>query len=649
MSFLETIIRELSQKFGLGAHAGALAMEALRTITNERSGGLAAFINRFQTAGFGDLVASWIGKGENKPIDSGQIESALGGDFIGTIASKVGLSAATAGPALAFLIPKLIDKLTPNGDVPSVLPAEVTALLSGGTPRAAAGTPAAAASRPAYTAAATRDEKSGGGFLRKLIPLLGLLLLGLLAYWVFGRGGEETAEGTATPSATATAPSTSAPAATATDQAKPDPAAMANPSQLALQNADGRILYSGTVPDGQSQSRIVDALNSVFGASAVTGSLAVDPSVAPPAWLDKLTAALGQFKIPGAEMLLKGESIDVGGLLSDDARNGLIASLKPIFGEGFSVGTLTESLSGALASAKAMVPANPSQLALQNADGRILYSGTVPDGQSQSRIVDALNSVFGASAVTGNIDVDPSAAPPAWLDKLAAALGQFKIPGAEMLLKGESIDVGGLLSDDARNGLIASLKPIFGEGFSVGTLTESLAGALASAKAMVPAGSVSAATPSTGAPSASANGRSPEAVRAANDKAAAALKALPSGYSAGELAGVLNASVITFETGSAVISAADETFLRTVAAGISGAPAGSIIEIGGHTDSTGNAEANLALSQARADAVRDELVRFGSNPTMLTAKGYGGTRPVASNDTVEGREQNRRIEFTAVE
>ena len=644
MSFLETIIRELSQKFGLGTHAGALAMEALRTITNERSGGLAAFINRFQTAGFGELVASWIGTGENQPINPGQLETAQGGDFISTIASKVGLSAATAGPALAFLIPKLIDKLTPNGEVPSVLPAEVTAMLSGGTLRAAAGTPPAAASRPAYTATATRDDKLGGGFLRKLIPLLGLLLLGLLAYWVFGRGGEQTAEGTATPSATATAPS-----ATATDQAKPEPAAVANPSQLALQNADGRILYSGTVPDGQSQSRIVDALNSVFGASAVTGNVAVDPSVAPPAWLDKLAAALGQFKIPGAEMLLKGESIDIGGLVSDEAKNNLIASLKPIFGEDFSVGKLTESLSGALASAKAMVPANPSQLALQNADGRILYSGTVPDGQARTGIIDALNSVFGASAVTGNVDVDPSVAPPAWLDKLTAALGQFKIPGAEMLLNGENIDVGGLLSDDARNNLIASLEPIFGEGFSVGKLTESLAGALAAAKAMVPAGSVSAAAPSTGAPSASADGRSPDAVRAANEKAVAALKALPSGYSAGDLAGVLNASVITFETGSAVISSADEDFLRTVAGGISAAPVGSMIEIGGHTDSTGNAEANLALSQARADAVRDELVRFGSNPAMLTAKGYGGTRPVASNDTVEGREQNRRIEFTPVE
>jgi outer membrane protein OmpA-like peptidoglycan-associated protein/uncharacterized protein YidB (DUF937 family)/osmotically-inducible protein OsmY len=645
MSFLEPIIRELSQRFGLGANAGALAMEALRTITNERSGGLAAFINRFQTAGFGDLAASWIGKGENQSIEPGQLDTALGGDFIATIAKKVGLPASTAGAALAFIVPKLIDKLTPDGKVPSVLPTEVSALLSGGAPRAAVAAHAAPTGpSTAYAAAATPENKAGGGMLRKLLPLLGLLLLGLLAYWVFGGSGEKTAEA---PSA---APSASAPAATAAGQAKPDAAATANPSQLALQNADGRILYSGTVPDGQSKSKIVDALNSVFGASAVTGSLGIDPSAAPPAWLDKLTAALGQFKIPGAEMLLKGDSIDIGGLLSDEAKNNLIAGLKSVFGEEFSVGKLTESLAGTLASAKAMAPAgaeapkpaasaNPSQLALQNADGRILYSGTVPDGQSKNKIVDALNSVFGASAVTGSLGIDPSAAPPAWLDKLTAALGQFKIPGAEMLLKGDSIDIGGLLSDDAVGKLIASLKPIFGEEFSVGKLTESLAGTLAAAKAMVPA----AAAPAPGA-----GGRSPEGAQAANEKALAALKSLPQGYSADDLVEVLNASVITFETGSAVIAASDRDFLRTAANSISGAPAGSTVEIGGHTDGTGNAEANLALSQARADAVRDELIGFGSNPAMLTAKGYGGTRPVASDDTVQGREQNRRIEFTVV-
>jgi outer membrane protein OmpA-like peptidoglycan-associated protein len=220
-------------------------------------------------------------------------------------------------------------------------------------------------------------------------------------------------------------------------------------------------------------------------------------------------------------------------------------------------------------------------------------------------------------------------------------LGQFKIPGAEMLLKGDAIDVGGLLPEETKTALMASLKSVFGEEFSVGKLTESLAGTFAAAKAMAPAAAA-------GAPATAAAGRPAEGAQAANEKALAALNSLPAGYSADDLVEVLNASVITFETGSAVIAASDRDFLRTVANGISGAPAGSTVEIGGHTDGTGNAEANLALSQARADAVRDALIGFGGNPAMLTAKGYGGTKPVASDDTVEGREQNRRIEFTVV-
>ncbi|MBL8658919.1 MAG: OmpA family protein, partial [Rhodospirillales bacterium] len=89
-----------------------------------------------------------------------------------------------------------------------------------------------------------------------------------------------------------------------------------------------------------------------------------------------------------------------------------------------------------------------------------------------------------------------------------------------------------------------------------------------------------------------------------------------------------------------------QTFLQSVAGTMSKAPAGTHIEIGGHTDSTGDPEKNLALSQARADAVRQALIDHGVAPEMLSAKGYGGTQPIASNDTAQGRERNRRIAFS---
>ncbi len=73
------------------------------------------------------------------------------------------------------------------------------------------------------------------------------------------------------------------------------------------------------------------------------------------------------------------------------------------------------------------------------------------------------------------------------------------------------------------------------------------------------------------------------------------------------------------------------------------------VEIAGHADTTGNAESNQELSERRARAVLDYLVDRGVDPERFTVVGYGDTRPIASNDTEEGRAKNRRIEFIALE
>lgn len=69
------------------------------------------------------------------------------------------------------------------------------------------------------------------------------------------------------------------------------------------------------------------------------------------------------------------------------------------------------------------------------------------------------------------------------------------------------------------------------------------------------------------------------------------------------------------------------------------------IELSGHTDNTGSASGNVTLSQDRAQAVVDYLISKGINKSRLTAKGYGSSRPIATNDTADGRQQNRRTEF----
>jgi outer membrane protein OmpA-like peptidoglycan-associated protein len=73
-----------------------------------------------------------------------------------------------------------------------------------------------------------------------------------------------------------------------------------------------------------------------------------------------------------------------------------------------------------------------------------------------------------------------------------------------------------------------------------------------------------------------------------------------------------------------------------------------VIEIAGHTDNVGTAESNMKLSNDRANVVRDYLIKHGIEPKRVTAKGYGETQPVASNDTPDGRQQNRRTEVRII-
>lgn len=71
------------------------------------------------------------------------------------------------------------------------------------------------------------------------------------------------------------------------------------------------------------------------------------------------------------------------------------------------------------------------------------------------------------------------------------------------------------------------------------------------------------------------------------------------------------------------------------------------LEIDGHTDSDGDPNTNLKLSQDRANEVRNQLIKYGVSKNRLTARGYGSTKPLQPNTTAEGKENNRRVEFIA--
>lgn len=99
-----------------------------------------------------------------------------------------------------------------------------------------------------------------------------------------------------------------------------------------------------------------------------------------------------------------------------------------------------------------------------------------------------------------------------------------------------------------------------------------------------------------------------------------------------------------FAPGRAELTAAAAVKLDEAAAFIAAA-SGRRARIEGHTDSRGSANLNQALSQQRAEAVRDALVARGVEPGRLVAVGRGSDRPLATNDTAEGRASNRRVEI----
>ncbi len=72
------------------------------------------------------------------------------------------------------------------------------------------------------------------------------------------------------------------------------------------------------------------------------------------------------------------------------------------------------------------------------------------------------------------------------------------------------------------------------------------------------------------------------------------------------------------------------------------------IELAGHTDNQGSFRLNMELSNLRVDAVKDYLVTKGISEKRISGRGYGPTRPIASNATEESRKKNRRVEFTIV-
>jgi uncharacterized protein YidB (DUF937 family) len=102
----------------LGGGSSPLLTGLLQMVQNQ-PGGLQGLVQSFQDKGLAGLVSSWVGTGQNLPISADQIHQVLGSQQVQSLAASAGISPDAAGSTIAQLLPTLVDKLTPNGQVPA--------------------------------------------------------------------------------------------------------------------------------------------------------------------------------------------------------------------------------------------------------------------------------------------------------------------------------------------------------------------------------------------------------------------------------------------------------------------------------------------------------------------------------------------------
>lgn len=103
---------------GGGSEQSGLMQGVLEMLGSSGSGGLSGLVNTFKEQGLGEVVSSWVGTGQNLPINAEQIQQVLGGDAIQQLAAKSGLSTDEVSSKLAEHLPGIVDHLTPDGSVP---------------------------------------------------------------------------------------------------------------------------------------------------------------------------------------------------------------------------------------------------------------------------------------------------------------------------------------------------------------------------------------------------------------------------------------------------------------------------------------------------------------------------------------------------
>ncbi|MGZ5182138.1 MAG: OmpA family protein [Ramlibacter sp.] len=227
----------------------------------------------------------------------------------------------------------------------------------------------------------------------------------------------------------------------------------------------------------------------------------------------------------------------------------------------------------------------------------VVVSGTVADDASKAALLARLRAVYGAERVLDQLAVGRVSAPPNWNEYVARLIGpNLKLVSrGQLQVDGNSVSLRGDVASEAHKQQIA------------GELAMNLD------------------------PSYTVN----NGLRVAASEQ-------------GLLDAALADRIIEFESGKAALTDAGKAVLDQMSVALLSLKEKKV-EVIGHTDNAGSRAGNLSLSQARAEAVKDYVVRRGVKAEMVSVSGEGPDRPVADNRTPEGRARNRRIEFKVVQ
>jgi uncharacterized protein YidB (DUF937 family) len=145
MGLLDTILGALSGKSDSAGDSGHPLGMALNSLL-EQNGGLQGLMTKFSEGGLGGVFSSWVGMGENQSVSGDQITKLLGSEQVQSLASNLGIDPAKASDFLADYLPKIVDKLTPTGEVgaggdqagglAALLPSLLSSLAGGGSKQA---------------------------------------------------------------------------------------------------------------------------------------------------------------------------------------------------------------------------------------------------------------------------------------------------------------------------------------------------------------------------------------------------------------------------------------------------------------------------------------------------------------------------------